>query len=131
MPPGGSRPLQSGGQNHNWPTNGQGGYKNNHPPNSAKKSQQFRRTIRRAYFSAKCFPVTRIMALGPQAHCPFGCCVVRDMWKPLEAEKKIALCWFYKTKNGVRRAKITGYGVGLQNAEHSRSWVETPLWVIF
>ena len=55
----------------------------NHPPNSAKKSQQFGRTIRRAYFSAKCFPVTRIMALAPQTHCPCGCCVVRDMWKPL------------------------------------------------
>ena len=55
----------------------------NHPPNSAKKSQQFGRTIRRAYFSANCFPVTRIMALAPQTHCPFGCCVVRDMWKPL------------------------------------------------
>ena len=55
----------------------------NHPPNSAKKSQQFGRTIRRAYFSANCFPVTRIMTLAPQTHCPFGCCVVRDMWKPL------------------------------------------------
>ena len=56
-------------------------------PNSAKKSQQFGRTIRRAYFSAKCFPVTRIMALAPQTHCPFGCCVVREMWKTLLAEK--------------------------------------------
>ena len=26
MPPGGSPPLQSGGQNHKWPTSGQGGY---------------------------------------------------------------------------------------------------------
>ena len=60
----------------------------NHPPNSAKKSQQFGRTIRQAYFSAKCFAVTRIMAQAPQTHCPFGCCVVRDMWKPLQAEKK-------------------------------------------
>ena len=54
------------------------GCNGNHPPNSAKKSQQFGRTIRRAYFAAKCFPVTRIMALAPQTHCPFGCCVVRD-----------------------------------------------------
>ena len=62
----------------------------NHPPNLVKKSQQFGRTIRRAYFSAKCFPVTRIMALAPQTHCPFGCCVGRDMWKPLLAENSIA-----------------------------------------
>ena len=69
------------------------------PPNSVKKSQQFGRTIWRAYFSAKCFPVTRIMALvtrsmalAPQTHCPFGCSVVRDMWKPLLAEKKFASC---------------------------------------
>ena len=55
----------------------------NQPPDSAKKSQQFGRTIRRAYFSANCFPVTRIMTLAPQTHCPFGCCVVRDMWKTL------------------------------------------------
>ena len=26
MPPGGSPPLQSGGQNQKWPTSGQGGY---------------------------------------------------------------------------------------------------------
>ena len=26
LPPGGSPPLQSGGQNHKWPTSGQGGY---------------------------------------------------------------------------------------------------------
>ena len=26
LPPGGSPPLQSGGHNHKWPTNGQGGY---------------------------------------------------------------------------------------------------------
>ena len=61
----------------------------NHPPNAAKKSQQFGRTIRRAYFSAKCFPITRIMAPVPQTHCPFGCCVVGDMWKPLLAEKHL------------------------------------------
>ena len=76
--------------------------------NSAKKSQQFGRTIRRACFSAKCFPVTRIMALAPQTHCPFGCCVVRDMWKPLLAEKKFSSCWLYKTKNGICRTKMIG-----------------------
>ena len=69
--------LHSRGQNQKWPTSGQIGYKP--PPHSAKKSQQFGKTIRRAYFSAKCFPVTMIMALAPQTHCPFGCCVVRDM----------------------------------------------------
>ena len=79
-----------------------------HPPNLAKKSQQFGRTIQRAYFSAKCFPVTRIMALAPQTHCPFGCCVVRDMWKPLLAEKRFASCCFYKTKNGICTAKMIG-----------------------
>ena len=53
----------------------------NHPPNSPKKSQQFGRT---------------------------GCCVVRDMWKPLLAGKKISSCCLYKTKNGICGAKRIG-----------------------
>ena len=85
-----------------------GGRALNHPPNSAKKSQQFGRTICWAYFSAKCFPVTRIMALAPQTHCPFGCCVVRDMWKPLLAEFFFSSCCLYKTKNGICGAKMIG-----------------------
>ena len=93
----------------------------NSTPNSAKKSQQISRTIRRAHFSAKCFAVTRNMALVPQTHCPFGCCATcrqneaAKSQKPSDSAKQIGE--IQKPNNAAKSAKFGrriggGGGVG-------------------
>ena len=46
------------------------------PPNRGKFSNKSGQQIGDHFQQVKCFPVTRIMALAPQTHCPFGCLIV-------------------------------------------------------
>ena len=76
------------------------------PPQFGEEIRTIRQNNSAGLFFGEMLPSHRDYA--PQTHCPFGCCVVRDMWKPLLAEKKFSSCCLYKTKNGICRTKMIG-----------------------